>query len=136
VAPLPDGGDRRRGPAPRAGVPRCTGHRRPRRPAREPAGDHGPAPREGRPAPLPAVAARCLIPDSTPIPLRSAPIPSSDLTISTVPRPEADMNRKPPQNRTVDRDKLKAQLIAFGKKKGQITTDELAGLLPPDLVDP
>jgi RNA polymerase primary sigma factor len=47
------------------------------------------------------------------------------------------MNRKtPPQNRTVDRDKLKAQLIAFGKKKGQITTEELAGLLPPDLVDP
>jgi RNA polymerase primary sigma factor len=46
------------------------------------------------------------------------------------------MNRKTPQNRTVDRDKLKAQLIAFGKKKGQITTEELAGLLPPDLVDP
>jgi RNA polymerase primary sigma factor len=46
------------------------------------------------------------------------------------------MNRKTPPNRTVDRDKLKAQLIAFGKKKGQITTEELAGLLPPDLVDP
>ena len=46
------------------------------------------------------------------------------------------MNRKTPQNRTVDRDKLKAQLIAFGKKKGQITTEELTGLLPPDLVDP
>ncbi len=46
------------------------------------------------------------------------------------------MNRKTPQNRTVDRDKLRAQLIAFGKKKGQITSEELAGLLPPDLVDP
>jgi RNA polymerase primary sigma factor len=46
------------------------------------------------------------------------------------------MNRKTPTNRTVDREKLKAQLIAFGKKKGQITTEELAGLLPPDLVDP
>ncbi len=46
------------------------------------------------------------------------------------------MNRKTPTNRPVDRDKLKAQLIAFGKKKGQITSEELAGLLPPDLVDP
>ena len=46
------------------------------------------------------------------------------------------MTRKTPSNRTVDRDKLKAQLIAFGKKKGQITTEELQGLLPPDLIDP
>ncbi|MEX1362531.1 MAG: RNA polymerase sigma factor RpoD [Nannocystaceae bacterium] len=36
----------------------------------------------------------------------------------------------------VDRDKLQAQLVAYGKKKGQITTEELRGLLPPDLVDP
>ncbi|MCX4243541.1 RNA polymerase sigma factor RpoD [Paraliomyxa miuraensis] len=46
------------------------------------------------------------------------------------------MTRKTPSNRTVDREKLKAQLIAFGKKKGQITTEELQGLLPPDLIDP
>ncbi|MEM7151790.1 MAG: RNA polymerase sigma factor RpoD [Myxococcota bacterium] len=46
------------------------------------------------------------------------------------------MTRKTPTKPTVDRDKLKAQLVAFGKKKGQITTEELKGLLPPDLVDP
>ena len=46
------------------------------------------------------------------------------------------MTRSTPTNRTVDRDKLKAQLVAFGKKKGKITTEELRGLLPPDLVDP
>ncbi|MBL4687455.1 MAG: sigma-70 family RNA polymerase sigma factor, partial [Nannocystaceae bacterium] len=40
----------------------------------------------------------------------------------------------PPRN--VDTDKLKKQLIEFGKKKGQITYDELSRLLPPDLVDP
>ena len=46
------------------------------------------------------------------------------------------MTRKTPAKPNVDRDKLKAQLVAFGKKKGQITTEELKGLLPPDLVDP
>ncbi len=46
------------------------------------------------------------------------------------------MPSKTPPSRSVDRDKLKAQLVAFGKKKGRITTEELKGLLPPDLVDP
>ena len=40
------------------------------------------------------------------------------------------------QTRTVDREKLKKQLIAFGKKKGHVTYDELHELLPPDLIDP
>jgi RNA polymerase primary sigma factor len=35
-----------------------------------------------------------------------------------------------------DQDKLKKQLIAFGKKKGHITFEQLNELLPPDLVDP
>jgi RNA polymerase primary sigma factor len=35
-----------------------------------------------------------------------------------------------------DREKLKKQLVAFGKKKGQITYEQLQELLPPDLVDP
>jgi len=38
--------------------------------------------------------------------------------------------------RSVDRDKLQKQLIAFGKKKGKITLTELQELLPPDLIDP
>ncbi|MCA9635190.1 MAG: RNA polymerase sigma factor RpoD, partial [Myxococcales bacterium] len=40
------------------------------------------------------------------------------------------------QSRTVDVEKLKKQLIAYGKKKGHVTYDELHDLLPPDLVDP
>ena len=40
------------------------------------------------------------------------------------------------QARTVDVEKLRNQLIAFGKKKGHVTYDELHDLLPPDLVDP
>mgnify|MGYP001425622188 CR=1 FL=1 len=36
----------------------------------------------------------------------------------------------------IDVDKLKRQLIAFGKQKGHITQAELTELLPPDLVDP
>ncbi|WP_434421572.1 RNA polymerase sigma factor RpoD [Nannocystis pusilla] len=36
----------------------------------------------------------------------------------------------------MDREKLKKQLIAFGKKKGHVTYDELHELLPPDLIDP
>ncbi len=44
------------------------------------------------------------------------------------------MSRAP--NRTVDKDKLKEQLIAFGKKKGSVTHEELTRLLPPDLVAP
>jgi len=38
--------------------------------------------------------------------------------------------------RTVDREKLKKQLVAFGKQKGHITYEELHELLPPDLIDP
>jgi RNA polymerase primary sigma factor len=45
------------------------------------------------------------------------------------------MNRKT-ITRSVDSEKLKKQLIAFGKKKGHITHDELQALLPPDLIDP
>jgi RNA polymerase primary sigma factor len=40
------------------------------------------------------------------------------------------------QARTVDVEKLRNQLIAYGKKKGHVTYDELHDLLPPDLVDP
>jgi RNA polymerase primary sigma factor len=36
----------------------------------------------------------------------------------------------------IDVEKLKRQLIAFGKQKGHITREELSELLPPDLVDP
>jgi len=36
--------------------------------------------------------------------------------------------------RSVDREKLKKQLIAFGKKKGHITYADLQELLPPDLI--
>ena len=45
------------------------------------------------------------------------------------------MIRKPP-TRTVDAEKLKKNLIAYGKKKGHITYEELQELLPPDLIDP
>jgi RNA polymerase primary sigma factor len=45
------------------------------------------------------------------------------------------MMRKTP-TRTVDAEKLKKNLIAYGKKKGHITVDELQELLPPDLIDP
>ena len=38
--------------------------------------------------------------------------------------------------RNVDPEKLKKQLIAFGKKKGHITHEDLRELLPPDLIDP
>ncbi len=38
--------------------------------------------------------------------------------------------------RNVDQEKLKKQLIAFGKKKGHITADELRQLLPPEIVSP
>ncbi|MCB9750492.1 MAG: RNA polymerase sigma factor RpoD [Myxococcales bacterium] len=40
------------------------------------------------------------------------------------------------KTRTVDVDKLKKQLIAFGKKKGHVTYDELRRLVPADLIDP
>jgi RNA polymerase primary sigma factor len=43
---------------------------------------------------------------------------------------------RPTTPRNVDRDKLLKQLVAFGKKKGHITYDELGQLLPPDLVQP
>ncbi|MCA9700687.1 MAG: hypothetical protein KC431_24385, partial [Myxococcales bacterium] len=33
-------------------------------------------------------------------------------------------------------EKIKKAVVAFGKKKGQITVDELRELLPPDVVDP
>ncbi|MBK6917921.1 MAG: RNA polymerase sigma factor RpoD [Deltaproteobacteria bacterium] len=45
------------------------------------------------------------------------------------------MQRKTP-TRTVDAEKLKKNLIAYGKKKGHITYEELHELLPPDLIDP
>jgi len=45
------------------------------------------------------------------------------------------MIRKTP-TRTVDAEKLKKNLIAYGKKKGHITYEELQELLPPDLIDP
>ena len=45
------------------------------------------------------------------------------------------MSKKTSQ-RSVDEEKLKKQLIAFGKKKGHITHDDLQELLPPDLIDP
>jgi len=45
------------------------------------------------------------------------------------------MIRKTP-TRTVDAEKLKKNLIAYGKKKGHITSEELQELLPPDLIDP
>ncbi len=38
--------------------------------------------------------------------------------------------------RNVDQEKLKKQLIAFGKKKGHVTADELRQLLPPEIVNP
>ncbi|MCA9692748.1 MAG: RNA polymerase sigma factor RpoD, partial [Myxococcales bacterium] len=42
----------------------------------------------------------------------------------------------PGKTRTVDVAKLKQQLVAFGKKKGTLTQDELRELLPADLVEP
>jgi RNA polymerase primary sigma factor len=39
------------------------------------------------------------------------------------------------KNRSVDVDKIKKAVVAFGKKKGHITIDELRELLPPDIVD-
>ncbi len=45
------------------------------------------------------------------------------------------MLRKTP-TRTVDAEKLKKNLIAYGKKKGHLTYEELQELLPPDLIDP
>ena len=38
--------------------------------------------------------------------------------------------------RNVDQEKLKKQLIAFGKKKGHVTLDELRQLLPPEIISP
>ena len=39
------------------------------------------------------------------------------------------------KNRTVDVDKYKKAVVAFGKKKGHITVAELRELLPPDIID-
>jgi RNA polymerase primary sigma factor len=39
------------------------------------------------------------------------------------------------KNRSVDVEKIKKAVVAFGKKKGHITLDELRELLPPDVVD-
>jgi hypothetical protein len=39
------------------------------------------------------------------------------------------------KNRSVDVEKIKKAIVAFGKKKGHITIDELRELLPPDVVD-
>jgi RNA polymerase primary sigma factor len=39
------------------------------------------------------------------------------------------------KNRSVDVEKIKKAVVAFGKKKGHITIDELRELLPPDIVD-
>ena len=39
------------------------------------------------------------------------------------------------KNRTVDVDKIRKAVVAFGKKKGQITIAELRELLPPDVID-
>jgi RNA polymerase primary sigma factor len=39
------------------------------------------------------------------------------------------------KNRSVDVEKIKKAVVAFGKKKGHITLDELRELLPPDIVD-
>jgi RNA polymerase primary sigma factor len=39
------------------------------------------------------------------------------------------------KNRSVDVEKIKKAVVAFGKKKGHITIDELRELLPPDVVD-
>jgi RNA polymerase primary sigma factor len=38
------------------------------------------------------------------------------------------------KNRSVDVEKIKKAVVAFGKKKGHITLDELRELLPPDVV--
>src|SRR5262245_29664865 len=39
------------------------------------------------------------------------------------------------KNRSVDVEKIRKAVVAFGKKKGTITLDELRELLPPDIVD-
>ncbi|MFO7563206.1 MAG: RNA polymerase sigma factor RpoD [Enhygromyxa sp.] len=39
------------------------------------------------------------------------------------------------KNRTVDVDKIKKAVVAFGKKKGHVTVAELRELLPPDVID-
>jgi RNA polymerase primary sigma factor len=39
-----------------------------------------------------------------------------------------------PKKKTIDLQKLKKQLLGFGKKKGHITYEELNELLPPDLI--
>jgi len=38
------------------------------------------------------------------------------------------------KNRPVDADKIKQAVVAFGKRKGHVTIDELRNLLPPDVV--
>ena len=38
------------------------------------------------------------------------------------------------KNRSVDVDKIKEAVVAFGKRKGHVTLSELQGLLPPDVV--
>ncbi|MCB9755565.1 MAG: RNA polymerase sigma factor RpoD [Myxococcales bacterium] len=42
----------------------------------------------------------------------------------------------PAKNRTLDVEKLKQQLVAFGKKKGHLSLSELHDLLPADLIRP
>ena len=39
------------------------------------------------------------------------------------------------KNRTVDVEKIKKAVVAFGKKKGHVTVAELRELLPPDVID-
>ena len=39
------------------------------------------------------------------------------------------------KNRTVDVEKIKKAVVAFGKKKGHVTVAELRDLLPPDVID-
>jgi RNA polymerase primary sigma factor len=39
------------------------------------------------------------------------------------------------KNRSVDVEKIKKAVVAFGKKKGHVTVDELRELLPPDVVN-
>ncbi len=39
------------------------------------------------------------------------------------------------KNRTVDVEKIKKAVVAFGKKKGHVTVSELRELLPPDVID-
>src|SRR5690554_5544365 len=39
------------------------------------------------------------------------------------------------KNRSVDVEKIKEAVVAFGKKKGHVTVAELRELLPPDVID-